>query len=224
MHTTRTLATAIALSALILSGCTPTESDITTTGKGWDTDIQALRDQATGTPHEAQTLRVLEDNTISDEEILELAHQHTQCMHDAGYTDYHADPITNDFLIGYNLDDNESQKAQEQDQLCANQTNFLFIHSIYSTMRQNPNNAAQEDIIAACLVKLGVVDPSYTGQQFQEEFTGYMEAHSDNEGKVSGDPYDAISYTVEKSQGKEALAKCINEPQTVLDFTQGSSK
>jgi hypothetical protein len=65
-------------------------------------------------------------------------------------------------------------------------------------MRRNPENLDEATIMAACLVRLGAVDPGYTAEQYRSDF------ESDSGALGPNRPHDA------------ELGQCITDPLDIL--------
>lgn len=64
-----------------------------------------------------------------------------------------------------------SERAQrELSQRCSDEAGEAGISVMYYEMRRNPENLDEFTIMADCLVRKGVVDPSYSAKDYEEWF------------------------------------------------------
>lgn len=208
---------AIAILIPILTACTFT-SDLSADNDDsvYASEINQVIEKAKGTPSEVLVSRILSDSKITEEEIVEVTNQHTQCMKEAGFPDYSYDLSMRAFDYGRVISDEEVEHVDALEAGCNRKTSTSELVSLHYAMRTNPTNMREEDLMAACLVKLQVVDPSYTGKQYLEEFERYRAEHTQTDGTLNSDPRLGLSYTVDVDNGVDAAKKCAWNPQEFL--------
>lgn len=108
------------------------------------------------------------------------------------------------------------QRDFEVQDSCYEQTYFQWMQYLYLTMKTNPQNIPFEDLLASCLVKLKVVDASYSGAEHHDR----TEKWAAKPNKTDDDPSHAVPYIVDQETGMEAFWRCNNDPQSVLNFAE----
>lgn len=200
---------------IMFSGCTlDIESQQSFTP--YSKEISEFRQKVHGKPSESIVLQILEDQHISDEEIQHLAQTQIKCMEDAGIVGYTIDLNTGVTEFPPSNSETQDQRDFEVQDSCYEQTYFQWIQFLYLTMRANPQNLPFEDVLASCLVKLKVVDPSYNAAEHRER----TEKWAENPNKTAEeDPAFAVPYIVDPETGREAFYRCNTDPQSVLKST-----
>lgn len=210
------------LLVVLLSGCADAGdsegSEAGLSSSPWKTEIRAEMEALKGHPNEEFALSVLQDGVVSQAEYLEARSQLMKCVKDAGVENIRILEGEQGYEVNGTPEDPEGKRAWEVVDKCGKDLAFPPIEAFYNTMKLNPNNEDPNQLIAACLVLHKVVDPSYSADDYQREFRGYIEEHSDSEGQVAGDPSLALSYTVPPEEGADVLRKCESDPA----FRQGN--
>lgn len=204
-----------------LSGCADQEdsfSYLETAGAGWDAEFEDLRKRAKGTRDEAITLKIYEDQMISDAELLEAGERYIKCIQDAGFPEYSMDPFGHSFGIT-NPTPEEEQRFYQADEACNENTGFMWVRSMWNSLRQNPSNVNWSELQAACLRKLGVVDSSITGNDIDNMFEEFGRLANERGEDDDQEPIDLLPLLVDIKTAREASHQCVREPQNVLAFS-----
>jgi len=82
---------------------------------------------------------------------------------------------------------------------CESQSGYYPISSLYFSMRQNPNKADVDQLIADCLVRAGLRPAGFTGQDVRAEYSG-------DDSRV---PFADIA---DDSAQAPVLDRCLNNP------------
>lgn len=107
--------------------------------------------------------QVLEDGRITDAENSELLKAYQQCVTDLGFE------LTWEGDEGGFSIPGEEQPSEEALAKCTDATEGDAA-MLYREMRRNPENINESEIMAACLVRIGLVDASYTAQDYESDF------------------------------------------------------
>ena len=146
---------------------------------------------------------VLADDEISDEEYQETKQRYIQCFADAGYPGASFDEGDTFSLPdqGYTHDDVQRLRRE-----CDAALGFNYLQSLYLETRQNPSNEDPSSLIASCLVRHEVVDPSYQGKDYDADLERFFSSSAED-----ADPAEAITYT-DPERGPEAFYQCATDP------------
>lgn len=124
----------------------------------------------------------LRDGQITDQEVAEARSRFGDCLAGFGITGTSFEPNG-----AFRFDTPEGRDADAVNELvqtCSHDSGEAGIGALHSWIRRNPENLDDDTIIAACLVRKGAVDPSYSGQDFAADeedlsipyLTGFGEA------------------------------------------------
>ena len=113
----------------------------------------------------------LEDGTVSDAEFQELEQDAIRCVADLGY-------LVSVTENGYELTtlDGEGFANEAEGELATAAQDDCFaermgaVGQVYQLMRTNPNRDDVGTLLASCLVRSGLVEPPFTGKDFNETF------------------------------------------------------
>jgi hypothetical protein len=112
--------------------------------------------------------QVLVDGKVSDQELAEMRQRFDDCTAAFGITGVEFGPDGSISLEGpEGADPTEVNNRVKQCSHESGEDDIAFIHSI---MRRNPDGLDENTIMAACLVKKGIVDPSYDAEAYREDF------------------------------------------------------
>ncbi|QIM18290.1 hypothetical protein G7066_05815 [Leucobacter coleopterorum] len=179
---------AICVTALLLSGCASTEvdgsskkqvgteeSDVPDFSGPWATNFSAAYAAAESDFERS----VLEDEKITDQELAETLDRFTTCLEAYGHYDI---KIKEDSSFTFQSPENaESKETEKQVTQCSAESGEQHISSLHAFIRINPDNLDVDTIMAACLVKKGAVDPSYSAADFALDAPGqtfpYLSGH-----------------------------------------------
>lgn len=216
MHSRKScMGSLIALFAVVLGGCVSEGVGAQQSGfsdSSLEASIERAREEAKGKFYEDFLLSVLEDGMISESELLESQARVTECMRAAGVDSFEYLGLIGGSKYDNTAEDPNGDKARTALNSCEEKLGHIPISGLYYIGRTNPHGEDPDALIAACLVRREVVEPSYSGDDFQREFLGYMEQHQDENGNVEGDPTLALSYTVPAEEGGRVLGECISNP------------
>lgn len=106
------------------------------------------------------THRILATGTITDADYAELSSAFVKCMKDKGVT------ATVEGAAGQASTD-DVPGVMEAMQICDGI--FSVGASLHGQIIRNPENLNENVIVAACLVRVGLVPPSYTANSYAEE-------------------------------------------------------
>lgn len=134
--------------------------------------------------------QILADNTITEEELVQLGSAYAQCLTskgvtvDTGEARYPGGAIGpsygdgDDSLDKRNLDEDRIEAVNSANEECLNETQYKNILDLYLELKENPGNVdseqlarQQNDKTLACLKKHGIVDDSITADMYDELVT-----------------------------------------------------
>ncbi len=104
---------------------------------------------------------VLKDSKISDAEWADVKNGFETCMSDRGI------PLTwDDDFGGFSLEGNTKDNAHVDDALKTCGASFDAISMLRYATTRNPDNVDESELVVACFIRDGVVDPGYTAKQY----------------------------------------------------------
>lgn len=111
---------------------------------------------------------VLQDEQITDEEVAEARERFVACLAGVGYeaTGFQPD---GSFDLTPPQGASESTVREVHDR-CSDESGESAIGSLHSWLRRNPENLDESTILAACLVRAGVVDVGYSAEQYRHDW------------------------------------------------------
>lgn len=177
-----------------------------------EASIERERRNAQGKPYEDFLLSVLDDGEISESELLESQGRVTECMRAAGVDTFEYLGLTGGSKFDNTAEDPNGEKSGAALTACEEKLGHIPVSILYGIARTNPHGEDPNALIAACLVRREVVEPSYSAEDFTREFEEYAQQHMDSNGGVEGDPTLALSYTVPAEEGGRALRECMSNP------------
>jgi len=110
---------------------------------------------------------VLEDELITDQELSEMRSAFTECLSAYAITDVALDDDGTFSLTAPDGADPDTVKDQVDG--CGKESGESEISALHSWIRRNPDNQDENTIMAACLVRKGVVAPSYSADEYAED-------------------------------------------------------
>lgn len=191
--------------ALALCACSPEETPVTTSFEGapsftgpWAAEFT---DALTGSTDDF-VRSVLADEVVTDQELSETRDRFSGCLSGFGVTD-----ISFEADGGFSMRSPEgmSQDAvSERVDACSEESGESTVGALHSWVRRNPQNLDEDTILAACLVRKEVVDPSFSAEDYAS---------------ADGDlPYlDSVSAGV----GDAVFALCNNDPLGLFEDSSG---
>jgi uncharacterized protein (DUF885 family) len=161
----------------------------------WAADFADAYRRAQSSVHRA----MLADGEISDLEYAAVRDEFSRCLADVGYA------VTWHDRGGYSLqvtsDGVDPDHVNEIVADCSRST-LGDVDFLYQQMARNPQNLDEFVIVADCLVHEGVVDPSFTAEDYQEWFDSTTDVD--------------LPYTVSASEGQGAFSQCTSDPLGLL--------
>jgi len=135
---------------------------------------------------------VLQDEVITDQELSETRDRFAECLSAYAITDVvHDDDGSFSFTEPEGAD---YDTVNDQVDGCGKDSGEEQISALHSWIRRNPDNQDENTIMAACLVRKGVVAPSYSADEYAED-----------------DADDDFPYA-DPSAGEEAHRVCDRDP------------
>lgn len=154
----------------------------------WASEFAASYDRAT----DDFTRSVIEDGTVSEEERAEMIDRFARCVADLGYgIDEYA--LDGSFHLTF-APDTDADAANEDVKGCSRSSGETEIGALYSWTHRNPDRADETTLIVECLIRFGVVPPSYSTSDYAND--------------VSNDDYPFA----EEDAGRAALEGCRFDP------------
>lgn len=210
------------LATFLLSACAFSTNDSVSvravSTATYPVEIAQIRLEAHQTGNADLILKILEDDLITDEEILELNAQHTQCMHDKGIPEFNFDPFTGEHHMPQEMLDNWTTWMPSNDE-CAQETGSFIVEAIWNTIRKNPHHVDDNEYLVACLAKLSVIDPAFSGSDLQEVYESWSKDQRENDNLSSTEvygPMGRLPFIVSMEEGMKAVERCTSEPQKVM--------
>ncbi|QBE48023.1 hypothetical protein [Leucobacter triazinivorans] len=145
----------------------------------WASTFSSMYERA-GSDFERQ---VLSDGKVTDQEYAETLDRFTECLSAYGHYDIDfGDDGGFTFNSPKGSNDDEGVAQVEQ---CSKESGEGGINALYHWMKRNPENLDESTIMAACLVRKGAVDPSYSATDFDQnqavEDFPYLSGHGRND-------------------------------------------
>lgn len=157
----------VVLLAMVV-GCAPGSAS-PTGAELWRVELSNAVSDATSDWEREILQRSAEQGFISDEDFAYAEQQMMQCMADRGIPmEKVVDPDTG--LVQYETGPVFSQ-GDEVDTTFkeCSRANGLSVRSLYNSMRRNPDFGDPDELMAACLVAAGLVEPGYSGEDFDRD-------------------------------------------------------
>ncbi len=188
----------VLLLGVALSGCGGGEP---TGGPGWASEFERARSEQSSEFAQA----VLRDDVISDMEYMEAQVKYVDCLAARGipgaeFTDDGSSSIPDH---GYT-----SEQVTAAQDVCNDEVGFSAIQFLYLAVRGNPDNVDPNTLQAACLVRKGVVEPSYSAADYKRDVETFLKL-----GLEGRDLAGAIDYT-NHDAGPGAFYDCAQDPSS----------
>ena len=167
-------------------------------GPGWDAEFEQARAEYQGNDF---VLKILEDNTITEEEMHAVEDANIQCLKDHGVMGARYDETGHLTISGTSNDPNEYETEVRE---CAGISGEPFVQMAYHSMKVNPTHARWADLVAPCLVRKGVVDPSFSGDDWERAVQNAAESNRPIE--------EVIEYTSTEDALVLAMRECSEDP------------
>ncbi|WNM24288.1 hypothetical protein [Demequina capsici] len=176
--------------AVALTACTTTDAGSATESKDTDTSHTAPEIVISPLPDGAQAptftsawasefeaayrgstsdlqRTILADETITDQELAALQDAFTTCLSSRGYTDisFASNGGFSERAPAGTSDDDENATVQTCEDIAWGSQGGLT-YGLYFEVARNPARQDESEIMVACLVRQGLVDPSYTAEDY----------------------------------------------------------
>lgn len=107
---------------------------------------------------------ILVDESVTDQELSETRDRFSECLTSFGITDITFDA---DGGFSFNSPEGSERSAVEEDvSTCSAESGEDTVGALHSWVRRNPDNLDENTILAACLVRQEVVDPSFSAEDY----------------------------------------------------------
>jgi len=153
--------------ALALCACSPQKTPVTTSFEGapsftgpWAVEFTDALARST----DDFVRSVLADEVVTDQELSETRDRFSGCLSSFGVTD-----ISFEADGGFSMrspDSMSSDAVSERVDACSEESGENTVSALHSWVRRNPENLDEATILAACLVREGVVDPSFSAEDY----------------------------------------------------------
>lgn len=131
----------------------------------------------------------LADELISDPEHAEMRSRFTECLSSFGGTEISFSP---DGAFSVTMPDGaDEEKFNDDVSECSDVAGESTIGALHSWISRNPANLDESTIMAACLVRSGAVDASYSAREYSEDLetdTLPVDVMSPEFGRCNADP------------------------------------
>ncbi|RRC94873.1 hypothetical protein [Schaalia canis] len=177
------------LSSILLTGCTiaPQDTGVTAevSGQAYAAEFDRARRDSASSP---LAQKILEDNIISEQEMLELLDVYSACMIDNGVSGFTAS------LTGDGGNDATVTRAvyDAAESNCQKQTGYHAIEFLYRDIRENPSNYNRFEILVACFVRNRIVEPGYSPEQYHRETEAFFHQVKEQTEILGARPYSFI--------------------------------
>lgn len=190
---------ALALLALVcaLCACGGQARTSVQSGPGWDAEFEQARAEYQGNDF---VLKILEDNTITEEEMRAVEDANIRCLEDHGVVGARYENGT----LAIPSRSTEPNEYEAETRECAGISGEPFVQMAYHSMKVNPTNARWADLVAPCLVRKGVVDPSFSGDDWERAGQNAAESNRPIE--------EVIEYTSTEDAFVLAMRECSEDP------------
>ena len=191
---------ALALLALAcaLCACGGQARNAVQSGPGWDAEFEQARADYQGNDF---VLKILEDNTITEEEMRAVEDANIRCLEDHGVVGAHYDEDGSLTIPSRSTEPNEYEAETRE---CAGISGEPFVQATYHAMKVNPTHARWADLFAPCLVRKGVVDPSFSGDDWERARQNAAESNRPIE--------EVIEHTNTEDALVLAMRECSEDP------------
>jgi hypothetical protein len=156
------------------SGCTISQDGAPEFYGPWQGDIEHAYNSSVTSERAKQ---ILCSGGITAEHVAELNEALKSCLTDAGFSNIAID--------GYGLLSITSPKGMAEntvnslEQSCEETSGWYPVVSLYGNMRQNPNKANVNQLIAECLVRVGLEPEGFSGEDVAAEYQDGGDAFAD---------------------------------------------
>ncbi|MEU3020440.1 hypothetical protein ABZ635_23950 [Nocardiopsis sp. NPDC007018] len=155
--------------------------------------FEEFRDDAENDFERGVFERALESGGISEQDYEEAHSRYAECMEGAGVDEVHTKQPNGLYARepAHLPDDDDAAEAYfEQGNECAEGT-IASIEAAFNMQVNNPDGRDPSEVVADCLVRVGVVDADYTAERFDED----LERASDSD--FQDGPFDVTDPEVQ---------------------------
>ncbi|KAB8294446.1 hypothetical protein DSM100685_0574 [Bifidobacterium avesanii] len=144
---------------------------------------------------------IIADNTITADEMNEAKRRMQQCYSDLGYKAVQTDDSGGIVVVRADGGDvrNDGNALTAADKRCQTDSGYAMLTGIYFNAVRNPDRLDLVPYTVRCLIDHGIVDPSYTVQDYQRD--------SQNR----NGPYKVQDEDPEGTQGRQ-VTQCGRDP------------
>lgn len=111
--------------------------------------------------------KILKDGQVSEQENSEVLDRFSDCVSAKGYT-VASYALNGSYKIEFD-EGTDSEKAGEDVDKCSLSSGEADVSSLYSWTHRNPERIDENTLVAACLVKAGLVSPAYTSRNYEKD-------------------------------------------------------
>ncbi len=146
-----------------------------------------------------QQRAVLRDGEVTEAEHLELSQAFAECLSGFGYIITFGEGGR--FALDVQSQTVPDERVQSVVHECTSST-VGDVDALYEEVRRNPGNLDERDIMAACLVREGVVDSRFTADEYARWF--------------NSEDGERVPFTVDASVGEATFSECNLDPLGLL--------
>ncbi len=184
---TRRLALVISI-GILLTGCAP-EGPLDVSGP-WASEFEYAHEQTDNSFVEA----AIADGVVTDQEYSETIERLRECLAAVGIT-----LTVSGLSLEYSIPGDDPDRAHSNFTRCSGESGEDYIGWLYNGMRRNPENLNESDILVACLIEEGLVDPGYSGADYERDVQDQTLPFADD---------DTAQHTYER---------CLDDPLGILE-------
>ncbi len=198
----------IALAFLLCPACSAEEDTSSALrGRGWESELEAVKQKDISD----FAKKVLEDNVITEEEAAQARSNYVSCVNSSGRLTATSLSDGGYEFTGPAIDTEEYHTITDQ---CSKETSSHIVTMYFNSMRKNPKNIDSNELTAHCLVKHHVVEPTYSGTDYENDLEEYFRKEVKPEEGVRV----ALSFT-DPQRGPDVYDRCSTmSAQEILDL------
>lgn len=181
----------------VLAGCSQPPPDAMV-AKGWAATFEDARELEQGSEF-AQL--VLADDEVTDAEMLEANRLLVDCLEAAGFPGSVVDDRGGLIVPDRGLGEDVNPFVAE----CEDSLGWPSVSMLYHHTRRNPGNVDNDELMAACLVRHGVVPSSYRGRDHAADWQCFID------GGAAGDTYRIVAFS-DAERGPDVYRACETDP------------
>ena len=156
---------------------------------------------------------ILSDHQLSESEMLEAQQVLDQCMKNEGFS---GAIFEEDLWVpaGSHVEvDQQGREAQDVLEQCDERIHYGELTYLYGRLHHNPMKLDPDQVVIDCMVRRGVLDPSYTVERFEKELSTWIEQPHTMRGEVIiGSPGEAFTYIGDREDGIQVYMECAYDP------------